>query len=514
MKRVFMAVLLALWAVFPALASSGEQTLRNGARVIWDVGSDTPQPRLGLSAPAFVTWGNTTFQDAATFEMRSNYAAFIDQWQLVLYRAGDTARKKPIKVYRGASMALSKPVIWRGEVDSGPALRPGEQVIAVLSVRDAAGNIDEVEAQSILVARYLMHRETRKNAALTSKRQRYLRDGSPFSKNTIPVRGHSVALTLSDWKESAVPLLSGMALREEGADFKLDQILPGGRTELVVQVARPLLNGVRAIPVGSAILDLPFTEPMFAYVKGTGKAERRNADTPLPQIDAYEPDGWVDGGDAAGFMLVERDSSQGRSVIAMTEPAKDTPLYLDPRKRRYIAASYTARDAVWSGDAGQDAPVRAPADPRYRSIKVKYPAGPYAQLFLPHLDIQRSSLQLYLAVDGAAATPLVKVRHFFADATEGRVLLTEAGRKLIRAGIEEGKAFNRSATLSLRYNALRFVGTPGTDLSVDSFDLSDNGESLRTSYADFYRTRSSTEVQMKVEESGLIQRIKNWFFKY
>ena len=521
MKHAVVAALLTLCAAAPAIANStgaanstGVQELRNGARISWQITAQTPKRRLGLEAPAFVTWSNTAFQEAATFRLSSNYAAFIDHWQLALYRAGDKARDNPIKSYHGAATALSKPLIWRGEVDTGPALRPGERVDAILRVRDAAGNIDEVEAQSILVARYMMRRETRKLATVKQKRKRYLSDGAPLSVKTIPVRGHGVSLNLTGWEDNARPLLSGMALREDGSDFVLEQILPGGRSELVVQVARPLMNGLRAIPVGSATLDLPATQPLFAYVKGTGKAQRHDEQTPLPAIDGYRNDGWVDGGDAAGFTLVESDSGEGRAVIATRDPSENVPLYLDARKRRYVAASYSAKNALWSGDAGQPTPVNDPADPRYRGISVKYPAKAYTQIFLPHLDIERSSLRVRLVIDGAAATPLMKVRHFFADATEGRVLLTNAGRALIEAGVAEGQSFGRTAVLSVRYNALRFVGTPGTDLSVSTFDLSDNGSNLRGSYADLYRTRSQADAQVRLDKGGLLHRIKSWFQRW
>jgi len=264
---------LLLWAVLLTGArAEGRVVLGNGAAVEWRVEATEADPRLGLAIPAFTRWTREGFEDPVAIAVRSDALAAIDAWDVSFYRLGDTDFSRPVWRKRGTGATFGDPLEWDGVAASGPPLRPGETVVARLSVRDVAGNIDRAEPQEMLVARYIMSRERRAVSTLDAARQRALPEGEAVEQ--VPLRGYALILTVTDWPDAAGPGASGARFQQKGDDWVLRQILPSGPHDIVVQSLRPIMGGTRAIPVGVVTVEIPSVSPFHAQIKGTGALDK------------------------------------------------------------------------------------------------------------------------------------------------------------------------------------------------------------------------------------------------
>jgi hypothetical protein len=355
-----------------------------------------------------------------------------------------------------------------------------------------AGNIDRATPQEILVARYIMRRERRRIGAQETGRDAAFAAGETPKPRAIPSRGRSVYLRIENWPEDDDPLLAGVPLHREGSAWVLRQNLPGGIYDLVVQVARPMLGGVRAIPVGVARLTVPQDQPLMARVKGTGMLDRIDGDDPIPK--GWKSDGWIDGADAARLVMIDRDVSEDRLAVALVDPSRPTALVKDRRKRRSLVVSPDPATALWAGQGTPTSPTRPPAKPRTRRVTVHF-AGPMpTELILPHTDILRGSLTIE-PEDGTA--PFAPVRDFFANPAQGRVLMTE--NALSRFDAE------RNTPLRVQYDIDAFAPR-----LLDTDTLTAGGIANATTWGTTGERHHDAAASRK-SERGLIERIIRWF---
>ncbi len=481
-----------LWCMGLAHAEpQGRETLRNGAVLVWSV-SDASAPRLSLSVPAFARWKSKGFAAPIAIRIGGSALASIDAWEVAFYRSGDTRFNMPLHQIRGTALSLSEPISWDGIVENGPALRPGETVMAVFNVRDVAGNIDRAEPQEILVARYVMRREKRRIGGLEAGRDAAFASGEVPNPRNMPTRGHSIDLRIENWPEDDEPLLAGVPMRRQGSVWVLRQTLPSGAYDLVVQVARSMLSGFRAIPVGAARVTIPADKPLLARVKGTGGIDRINADGIAP--DGLYSDGLVDGGDAARLVMVDRQISEDRLALALVDPTEPAALAKDRRKRRSLVVLPDARAAQWAGQGVPTSATRPPSPPRSRSVTVRFTGFIKNELILPHTDIVRGSL-IIEPEDGTAR--LSAIRDFFANPAQGRILLTENALANLRKGQNTG--------LRVRYEVQSYAPR-----LMNMGEIVDGGISYNVTWTAAQVDRYGAEMPDN-KKGGLIGRILDWF---
>ena len=241
-----------------AETQSGQVRLENKADLTWLMFESTTTPALGIALPATVGWKDRSLDGPVKIDLSTNYAAFIEQWELALYRESDSHQKHPLRQWRGPAAAFDAGVTWDGSVEAGPPLRPGETVVALLRVRDIAGNVDEAEPQTMLVFRYLMPRQRRDYSAITRQRRNSVAAGNPPARQTIPVSGYLLDVRIAGDPDAAPMHIAGLAMDDEGGgNWHLSQILPAGDYELKVQTERPILGGTRLVSVGRLLMSVP-----------------------------------------------------------------------------------------------------------------------------------------------------------------------------------------------------------------------------------------------------------------
>ena len=410
--------------------TSGRDVLNNGAVVDWRLEPQGAEdPKLGLVLPSFVQWSRTGFETAIEIDMHSDALAVVDAWEVVFYRQGDTGFERPVRRFRGTARTLDTPLHWDGAVEGSPRLRPGETLVARLGLRDIAGNTDYSEPQEILVARYMMRRERKNVAVVDARRKRGFRTGEAMVHT--PLHGHILTLTLTEWPDGDAPAASGVEFRQEGRAWALRQNVTPGRQDIVIQSLRPILGGVRAIPVGVVSVEAPAATPYHAGVKGTGRLDKSAVEAGALTAGAFTPESAVPGEQAISRTLTNREARQERLAFALLPPDRPVILAKDDRMRRAFLSSYQPETAAWPGGASGRAQDRPPADVPARHERITYPVPTGAELFLPHTDIISGSIRVQISDGGA---PLAAFRDYFVNADEGRVLLGETALSRLENG--------------------------------------------------------------------------------
>ena len=436
LKFLHLAALLVTLPVGAAMAEAREGTLslETGASLSWSLADYKAAPALGIALPATIAWEKTGLDLPVKIDLSTNYAAFIEQWELSLYRESDTKRRHPIRQWRRPAAAFDAGVVWNGEVEAGPPLRPGETIVALLRVRDIAGNIDEAQPQTMLVSRYLMPAQRKEYSAETRARRASVAAGNPPAIQTIPVQGQLLDVWVSGASDDQPLHLSGLAMDDIGAGgWHLAQLLPAGDYALKVQTERPLLEGVRLVSVGRFDVEVPKSEDQLATVKGTGEIERK---APSETVPGLKRDGEISGRDAVRLSLWDTKDPAGRYALAAANPDLPANLYRDDRNRSVVKIRPYPRTIPWGGK--QD--PREPSKPV--KMRARYPTDNSPRLTLPHTDIANERVFVSLRLPSVPPTYLNEGMHFEVDPLQGKVFLTDIGREFIQKyqSVNEGAA--------------------------------------------------------------------------
>ncbi|MCD9033715.1 hypothetical protein LDO32_18545 [Luteimonas sp. Y-2-2-4F] len=124
-----------------------------GGGVVW--ATEDPSlgaPELTVSAPTMVAFDAGRIVDPVKFFVRSNYVAFVDRYELTLYRGNDGDLIDPVARVALPVEAVSQSE-WDGALPAGLRLRAGDELVYVLRAYDAAGNFDETAARKLQLVR-------------------------------------------------------------------------------------------------------------------------------------------------------------------------------------------------------------------------------------------------------------------------------------------------------------------------------------------------------------------------
>lgn len=134
-----------------AMAGGGGKfaiTLPNGGMVWASEDMNVGQAELSISAPSYVALRDGRITKPVQFYVRSNYSAFVDRYELSIYRGKDTDLVKPVVVLPLEVKSVSS-LDWSGELPAGFPYRVDDELIYVLRAYNKSGNFDETYAKTI-----------------------------------------------------------------------------------------------------------------------------------------------------------------------------------------------------------------------------------------------------------------------------------------------------------------------------------------------------------------------------
>ncbi len=196
--------------------------LKDGG-VIWvskDPSSLTPM--LNVSAPQTVEMTAGQFAAAMSFKISTNYAHFIDRWELEVYRADDEQQKQPVALFMGHKLDNGHTVKWDGISKNGERLKAGDKLSYILKVRDKAGHLDKTHARELSLI------GPERNISLTKTSNVSGDLESNLALQTIPVHGSRVRIFGHD-----IPTGHSISIDDESValvknKFVIEKLLPEG----------------------------------------------------------------------------------------------------------------------------------------------------------------------------------------------------------------------------------------------------------------------------------------------
>lgn len=500
-KFMRIAALLVALSVESAMAQAREDALRleTGASLSWSLADYEVTPALGIAIPATISWEKTGLDLPVKIDLSTNYAAYIEQWELSLYRESDTQRRHPIRQWRRPAAAFDAGVVWKGEVEAGPPLRPGETIVALLRVRDIAGNIDEAQPQTMLVSRYLMPAQRKEYMAETRARRASVAAGNPPVIQTIPVKGQLLDVWVSG-EDGDQPLhLSGLAMDDiGGGGWHLAQVLPAGSYALNVQTGKPILNGLRLARIGRFSVEIPKNDHQLMAVKGTETITRKTLFENLPGL---KRDGEISGRDAVRLTLWDAQDPAGRYALARANPDIPAGLYRDNLNRSILKLRPASRTIPWGGKQEP----REPSNPV--KMRARYPVGSSASLILPHTDVAKDRFFVSVRASSASALYLNEGEHFEAEPLQGKVLLTGFGKQVVQ---QYQSANEGAAVIEVAYMVRpSLAGMPTWRANDGIAEFNDNGASQLRLYDHNFARRQARSGAAK--KPGAEEALSDWF---
>ena len=204
--------------------------------VVWVSNDPAPlTPILDVTTSKDVEMGDKSFKSPISFALNTNYAAFIDEWELSVYDENDDDERKPLVTFMGRSLVNGQLVKWNGTTTKGKSLAAGDRLKYILKVRDKAGHSDRTHARHIVLQGAGSHFDETKVAAshnLVNNLQR----------QTIPLHGSRIRLFGSDIADNQSLSIDGERVKIKENKFVIERILPEGQHQFDVEIKSK--NGV------------------------------------------------------------------------------------------------------------------------------------------------------------------------------------------------------------------------------------------------------------------------------
>ncbi len=204
-------------------ATSRSIRLKDGG-VIWvskDPSSLTPV--LNVSAPQSVEMVKGKFKTPMSFEITTNYAHFIDSWELEVFNAEDEQQLKPLATFMGRSLDTGRTVKWNGLSKKGKKLKEGDKLTYILKVKDKEGHLDRTHLRQFSLIGPQRNITTQEPGKVLSNLENNL------DLQTIPVHGSRVRIFGRD-----IPTDNRITIDDEDISllenkFVLEKLLPEGK---------------------------------------------------------------------------------------------------------------------------------------------------------------------------------------------------------------------------------------------------------------------------------------------
>jgi len=199
--------------------------------VIWvskDAASMTPKLDVTTSLSSEIE--NNKLVTPLSFTIKTNYAQFIDEWELVVYRANDEKHLNPLATFMGKDLSGDRVVKWNGTSKNNEKLVAGDKLSYVLTVKDKKGHIDETHPRTLS----LVGPERNLKLAETTIPSTNL--DSNLARQTIPVNGSKVRIFGRDIFEGNQVKINGNSVSLVENKFVTEQILPDGKHSFDVEI--------------------------------------------------------------------------------------------------------------------------------------------------------------------------------------------------------------------------------------------------------------------------------------
>jgi hypothetical protein len=97
---------------------------------------------LGVTSLSYASIVDGVISEPIAFLIRTNYSAFIEKMELIIYKASDADLIEPLVTIPVASNAFAK-VIWDGKLPDSHSYKAGDELVYIVKAYDKEGRFDE-----------------------------------------------------------------------------------------------------------------------------------------------------------------------------------------------------------------------------------------------------------------------------------------------------------------------------------------------------------------------------------
>jgi len=239
--------------------ATGNSSIRlAGGGTVWAV--EDPQlarPQLNASAPSLVAFVDGRISGPVRFNVFSNYAAFVERFELRIFRGTDVDLVTPLASV-SVPIGNDGTVEWNGALEGAAMLREGDELQYVLQAIAADGSVDETFPRRLQLVRQdeLTRNQLRLGASASSTQrdlsaeqleQRRLLLGS-FGESNL--RQQNIRIHGSSVRIRGEQMAAGQSVRINGRVVPVDQrghfigeyLLPVGQHQFTVDVGGALAS--------------------------------------------------------------------------------------------------------------------------------------------------------------------------------------------------------------------------------------------------------------------------------
>ena len=208
----------------------------NDGGVIW-VSKDPASlnPKLDVTSSSTVEMENGKFASPISFKIKTNYAHFIDSWEMAVYQSSDEQQTNPLAIFVGRDLKNGRTVKWNGTTSDGKKLKAGDQLTYVLKVRDKKGHVDATHARQMSLVG--ANRNFHKNSI--SKLDKIPDSSIPENNlklQTIPLYGSQVRIFGRDIAQGNSIKIDNEVVSLQDGKFFVEKLLPDGRHSFDVAI--------------------------------------------------------------------------------------------------------------------------------------------------------------------------------------------------------------------------------------------------------------------------------------
>ncbi|MEB8432361.1 hypothetical protein OO007_09005 [Cocleimonas sp. KMM 6892] len=204
--------------------------LKDGG-VIW-VSKDpsTLTPVLNVTAPNSIEMEKGEFVSAMNFEITTNYAHFIDSWELEVYYAEDEQQKHPIASFMGKSLENGRTVKWNCSNKKENKLKEGDKLSYILTVKDKDGHLDRTHLRQISLVGPQRNITDTVSSSVSSNLENNL------DLQTIPVHGSRVRIFGRDIPTDHTIKINDESISLVENKFVVEKLLPEGQHDFDIAI--------------------------------------------------------------------------------------------------------------------------------------------------------------------------------------------------------------------------------------------------------------------------------------
>ncbi len=219
---------------------SGTEEWLSGAGVVW-VTEDPAinDPRLDIKVTSVAFAENGQLIEPIKFHAYTNYQAFIDRWQLRIYKDSDRDLIKPVATLEGESLVFSEAIIWDGS-RSDELWIAGERLVYQLRVYDSNGYFDETAPRVLQVMDTRMKKLEEETANDEAGHPAYAIYGqNNLLKQNIPISGSRVRITGREIGSDFQIVVNGSPIVvDKHGQFVHEEHLPLGKQAITVSTQK------------------------------------------------------------------------------------------------------------------------------------------------------------------------------------------------------------------------------------------------------------------------------------